>query len=744
MANLMIVESPTKAAKIRQILGAGWTVEASVGHIADLPNGKMAIEPGSYKLDYELSDRGKSVIGKLKGIAASADEVYLATDPDREGEAISAHLRHYLRLSHYKRVTFNEITESGVRGALSSPRQIDQHLVDAQEARRAADRLICYRVSYPISDAAGMGLSAGRCQSPAVRLVVERQDEIDNFKVTDHFTAMVQFENGEWSAEWQTKPFLNEGSEYVLDRALAERAASCRDFTIAAASQKPAMRAPGAPFTTSALLQAAGATLKLPPAVTQACAQKLFENGHITYHRTDNPNLSDDGMALMAAYAQSRGWPVAEKKRRWKLPEGAQEAHEAIRPTHPEVLDAGDTENEKAIYRLIWRRAVASQLADAEYNTVTLDLSCRQGADTFQFRARSAVLVKPGWKVVASDDDKDDDEDVAEAAASGKVPVLSTGQNVHATGGQVVPKATKPPSRYTETSLIKKLEAMGIGRPSTFAAIVQNICGKAYVKVEKRFLVPTPAGRAIVRQLVGRFGFAEYDFTKELETQLDLIAEGKSQYVPVVHDLNTRLDGELGKLAALTPTYPCPSCGKPLRLARSKKGRTYFGCTGYREGCEGLCEDNGGKPGPVISLTPSEKQLELARKLAGEQGITIPNEAFESSRKLREWIDAALVNARPSEKQIEFARKLAAEQETTVPEVAMASAPKLKAWIDAALANARPSEKQIEFAQKLAAEQSVAVPDDAIASATKLRAWIDKALKKRGGKKGAKRKEGAR
>ncbi|GAA5544262.1 DNA topoisomerase [Brucella sp. NBRC 113783] len=741
MANLMIVESPTKAAKIRQILGGGWIVEASVGHIADLPNGKIAIEPGSYKLEYQLSDRGKSVVGKLKGLADSAHEVYLATDPDREGEAISAHLRHYLRLTSYKRVTFNEITETGVRGALSSPRQIDKRLVDAQEARRAADRLIGYRVSYPISNAAGMALSAGRCQSPAVRLVVERQDEIDNFKVTDHFTAVVQFDNGEWTAEWQTKPFLTGESEYILDRGLAERAANCRDFAVSASNQKPAMRAPGAPFTTSALLQAAGATLKLPPAITQACAQKLFENGHITYHRTDNPNLSDDGMALIAAYAQQRGWPLSEKKRRWKLPEGAQEAHEAIRPTHPEVLDAGENDNEKAVYRLIWRRAIASQLADAEYNSVTLDLAARQGTETFQFRAKSAVLVKPGWKVVASDDDKDDDEDDDNAASSGKVPVLQAGQGVRATGGQVVPKATKPPARYTETSLIKKLEAMGIGRPSTFAAIVQNICGKGYVKVEKRFLAPTPAGRAIVRQLVGRFGFAEYDFTKELETQLDLIADGKSQYVPVVHDLNTRLDGELGKLEADTPSYPCPRCGKPLRLARSKKGRSYFGCTGYRDGCEVLCEDNNGQPGPIIALTPSEKQLELARKLAAEQGISIPDEALSHSRKLREWIDGALVNARPSEKQIEFARKLAADQDSTVPEAALATAPKLKAWIDAALANARPSDKQIEFAQKIAAEKGSAVPEDVLASATKLRTWIDKALK---GSKRTKRAAGGK
>lgn len=669
---LMIVESPTKAKKIGSILGSDWRVEASMGHIADLPLDDMGIEKSTYSLSYVPSERGRSVISKLKSLAAGASEIYLATDPDREGEAISAHLKSYLRISRYQRVTFNEITETGIRGALAAPRQIDDKLVQAQEARRAADRLIGYRVSYPVSSAAGLQLTAGRCQSPAVRLVVERQDEIDNFKVTDHFSAEVQFDNGAWTAEWQTKPFLKEGEEYILNQALAERAAACRNFTVRAAAEKPMSKGPGAPFTTSALLQAAGATLKYPPDKTQALAQKLFEGGHITYHRTDNPNLSDDGVAAIAAYANSQGWPLAEKRRRWPMPEGAQEAHEAIRPTHTEERDAGETDEEKALYRLIWRRAVASQLADAVYKTITLDLTATEGGDRFQFRARSAELIKPGWKVIAAQDDKSDDEEDEEATA-GRVPLLAEGAAVTATGGKLLRKATQPPRRYTDTSLIKKLESMGIGRPSTFAAIVKNIIGKKYVAVQKRYLVPTPTGRAIVRNLVGRFAFAEYDFTKELETRLDLIADGTSAYLPVISDLDQRLDKELGSLASLKPQFPCPKCGKALRLVSTKTGgRTFFGCSGFRDGCPVICENDNGKPGAVIERTdnPSEKQIAFAKKLAQEGERELSEETLASAKALKVWIDGALAAAPPrmaSDSQCQLVAKLIEEKSIEPP-----------------------------------------------------------------------------
>lgn len=653
---LMIVESPTKAKKIGSLLGSDWRVEASMGHIVDLPTDQMAVEPQTYQLTYVASERGRSVISRLKPLVAEADAIYLATDPDREGEAISEHLKRYLRIERYQRVTFNEITETGIKAALAAPRPIDRRLVAAQEARRAADRLIGYRVSFPISTAAGQSLTAGRCQSPAVRLVVERQNEIDRFKVTDHFSALAEFENGSWTAEWQTKSFLQGDDEYILDQSLAERAAACRRFTVTAAAEKPVAKGPPAPFTTSALLQAAGATLGYPPALTQKLAQSLFEAGLITYHRTDNPNLSDDGIAAIGAYAEGQGWQLSEKNRRWPLPEGAQEAHEAIRPTHVEDREAGEDDKQKALYRLIWQRAVASQLADAVYKTVTLDLTADAGGERFHFRARSAELVKQGWRIVAADE-KSDDEDEDEST-NGRVPMLQPGTSVTATGGKILRKATKPPRRYTETSLIRKLEQMGIGRPSTFAAIVSNICNKKYVVVEKRYLVPTQSGRAIVGNLVGRFDFAEYDFTKDLEKRLDLIAEGRERYVDVIADLDQRLDVELGKLASVKPAHPCPKCGKALRLVTGKS-RSFFGCSGYRDGCPVICENDNGKPGAVIerSDTPSEKQAAFAKRIAEENGLSLPEEVMASAKALSVWIDEALAAAPPrlaSDKQREF------------------------------------------------------------------------------------------
>ncbi len=653
---LMIVESPTKAKKIGSLLGSDWRVEASMGHIVDLPTDQMAVEPQTYQLTYVASERGRSVISRLKPLVAEADAIYLATDPDREGEAISEHLKRYLRIERYQRVTFNEITETGIKAALAAPRPIDRRLVAAQEARRAADRLIGYRVSFPISTAAGQSLTAGRCQSPAVRLVVERQNEIDRFKVTDHFSALAEFENGSWTAEWQTKSFLQGDDEYILDQSLAERAAACRRFTVTAAAEKPVTKGPPAPFTTSALLQAAGATLGYPPALTQKLAQSLFEAGLITYHRTDNPNLSDDGIEAIGAYAEGQGWQLSEKKRRWPLPEGAQEAHEAIRPTHVEDREAGEDDKQKALYRLIWQRAVASQLADAVYKTVTLDLTADAGGERFHFRARSAELVKQGWRIVAADE-KSDDEDEDEST-NGRVPMLQPGTSLTATGGKILRKATKPPRRYTETSLIRKLEQMGIGRPSTFAAIVSNICNKKYVVVEKRYLVPTQSGRAIVGNLVGRFDFAEYDFTKDLEKRLDLIAEGRERYVDVIADLDQRLDVELGKLASVKPAHPCPKCGKALRLVTGKS-RSFFGCSGYRDGCPVICENDNGKPGAVIerSDTPSEKQAAFAKRIAEENGLSLPEEVMASAKALSVWIDEALAAAPPrlaSDKQREF------------------------------------------------------------------------------------------
>jgi DNA topoisomerase I len=649
---LMIVESPTKAKKISSLLGSDWVVKASIGHIVDVPAHVLGVAPKTYALSYEVSERGKSVVDGLAPLVRRADEIFLASDPDREGEAISYHLKNCLNIDRYKRVTFHEITESGIRAALAEPRQIDANLVRAQEARRAMDRLIGFRVSPSLSANAGMNLSAGRCQSPAVRLVVERQMEIDNFKPLDHFSAQVEFGNGAWSAVWNTKRFIGPDEEYVLDQALAERAAACRQFTVSRVDEKLQDRAPPAPFTTSALLQAAGSALKYAPALTQALAQRLFEGGHISYHRTDSPNLSPDDVAPIRAFAEKQGWKVTEKPRHWASSDGAQEAHGAIRPTHVEELEAGESEQEKALYRLIWQRAVASQLEDAQYRVITVDLVSGGEDERFEFCARSSVLMVKGWQVVLPGDveegpEKDSDVD-QDAESSGDIPALEEGASVSASGGKLLRRATKPPSRFSETSLIRKLEQMGIGRPSTFSAIVTHIGERGFVKVERRFLVPQPAGYALVKSLANRFSFMDYQYTKYLETRLDMIADGKEKYLAVVSEMDGIIDKELTILEQEAPRFPCPACGKALHLINGKRG-PFWGCTGYQDGCTIICEDNAGTPGPAVehSTAPSEKALAFAQRLAGDSKQEIAPETLASAKLLGEWIDEAIKKSPP-------------------------------------------------------------------------------------------------
>ncbi|EPZ9341450.1 DNA topoisomerase [Salmonella enterica subsp. enterica serovar Newport] len=370
MTTLVIVESPNKVSKISAILGDGYKVMASVGHVRDLPPKELGIEPPSFELTYQPTERGQGVLAKLKAAVAQADRVLLATDPDREGEAISWHLADALRLKNPERVTFTAITKEKILAAFAAPRPLDMQRVHAQEARRALDRIIGYRVSPALSDATGQRLGAGRVQSPAVRLVVDRERAIAAFKVTQHYGAELIFENDDstkWKAQWDTKPHLPEGESYLLDSALAKLAAAVRNVSVAEYEDSEKGRAPAAPFTTSTLQQAAGQRLKLKPKRTMELAQRLYEQGAITYHRTDAPNMDDEGRADIAAYAQGAGLPLADKPHKWKAKEGAQEGHEAIRPTHAADLECGENDDERALYRLIWQRAVASQLADATY-----------------------------------------------------------------------------------------------------------------------------------------------------------------------------------------------------------------------------------------------------------------------------------------------------------------------------------------------------------------------------------------
>lgn len=605
--NLMIVESPNKIKKIKAILGYGWDVAASVGHVRDLPPRTLGIAAPDYRLEYEFNERGKGVVDSLKPRAARAEAVYLATDPDREGEAIAWHLKETLHLQKYQRVTFDAITESVIRKALRSPRQLDMNLIHAQEARRGADRLVGYQVSPMLSRQTGIaGLSAGRVQTVAVRFVVDRQREIENFKVTKHFGAEAIFEDGKWTAQWDTSSFLKEGEKYILDSALAEQAARCKDFRVVDAATKPARQAPPPPFTTATLLQAASVTLGLNPDQTAQLAQKLFEQGLITYHRTDSQNFSAEALSDIREFAQANILPLPPKPRTWKSKDSAQEAHEAIRPTHLEERIAGEEDDDqKKLYALIWNRAVASQLADAEYSVNTLRLEAQQGSQMFGFRSTGRTLTAPGWKSLTPEDTAEEADDASDSQGenNGTVPSLRVGTPLQSTNTRLLNRQTKPPSGYTQASLIKRLEKEGIGRPSTYSSILKNILARGYLAEGKKTLTATDLGRLLIDSLIGKFRFVEYDYTRELEQELDDIASGKAAYLTVVSTLDRQLQTELGQLhitpqlplasprgsggatSALTPegAIACPKC-KTGHLRRPN-GKDFYGCDQYRAGC---------------------------------------------------------------------------------------------------------------------------------------------------------------
>ena len=466
-------------------------------------------------------------------------------------------------------------------------------LVYAQEARRALDRLVGYLVSPVLSDKAGQALSAGRVQSVALRLIVDRERAISSFTPTTHYSATLKFEG--WSVFWNRAPHISESDPYVLDRGLAERAAAARDCTVLAYTAYTAKRSPPSPLSTSLLLQEASNKLNFPPEKITALAQRLFEAGHVTYIRTDSVNISDEAAAEIKAYAITQGLPVSEKLRKWKSKEGAQEAHEAIRPTHVEQKDLGDNDDEKALYRLIWMRAVASQLADALYDVKEAHLQ----ADECQFSAKGQSLKFAGWKGLGIEEDPADEGSEGEADQAG-IPALEVGQALSASSGEVVELVTRAPARYTVASLTTKLENEGIGRPATYAAIMQNILQRGYVFMKGKAFMPSPVGEFVVDQLVtAQFGFMDLAFTRSMEDSLDEIAQGRANYLSVVKPAHEALQAEIENVKAnalLKPLFPCPECKEAgLRRFKRKDGSAFFWkCQG--EDCGTFFDDKNGEP----------------------------------------------------------------------------------------------------------------------------------------------------
>jgi DNA topoisomerase-1 len=601
--NLVIVESPAKAKTIAQFLGKDYTVEASYGHVRDLPKSGMSIDiEHDFTPTYEISPDKKKRITELKKLAKGVDTVWLASDEDREGEAISWHLCQALGLDPKttKRIAFHEITKTAIERAIANPRHVDQALVDAQQARRVLDRLVGYELSPVLWKKVQRGLSAGRVQSVAVRLIVEREREIENFTSGFSFKITAEFEadgNG-FKAELPDRFASESEARSFLD------AVTPATYQIATIETKPATRKPAPPFTTSTLQQEASRKLGFSVRQTMVIAQRLYESGKITYMRTDSVHLSDQAIAGAAATIEERFGKQYHQVRQFTTKSaGAQEAHEAIRPTHFGNDTTGGERNETRLYELIWKRTVASQMAEAvlERTTATISISTRPE----HLVAKGETVKFDGFlKLYLAHDSDDDPEE------EGILPPLTIGQSLPLQWMEGVQVYDRPKPRYTEASLVKRLEEMGIGRPSTYAPTISTIQDREYVvkgdlegkeRPVKRMkltggsiteedttetygadrgkLFPTSIGMLVSDFLVEHFGtVVDYDFTKKVEEEFDDIADGKQAWNAMIAEFYGPFHKTVEAADSITRQEaagarelgPDPKTGKPIiaRLGR--------------------------------------------------------------------------------------------------------------------------------------------------------------------------------
>ncbi len=562
--NLVIVESPSKAKTIQKYLGDDFRVESSFGHIADLPKKGMGIEiDNNFKPVYEVSNEKKEVVKKLKELTSKADTIWLASDEDREGEAIAWHLYHVLGLAkkNTHRITFNEITKKAIQKAIEKPRKIDEDLVNAQKARRVLDRLVGFEMSPVLWKKIKPGLSAGRVQSVAVRLIVEREKEIQEFNPVSSFKFTAEFRTKDGKS---LKAVL--GKEFKTYQEALDFINSCldADFKVKDLQKKPGKRTSSAPFTTSTLQQEASLKLGFSVSRTMSIAQQLYENGLITYMRTDSVSLSQDAIQVAQNMILSEyGKPYAAPKNYTTKSKAAQEAHEAIRPTDFSIKSAGADNNQRRLYDLIWKRTVASQMADAELERTIIDISNSKNKEIFQ--AKGEVIIFDGFLKVYQETQTEAEDNDEGTSILPEVKINDPLENEEIFGTQ---KFTKAPARYTEASLVKKLEELEIGRPSTYAPTISTIQNRDYVKVgslegksrklqtlrlkkgkisektetekygaDRRKLIPTDIGIVVNDFLVDYFkAILDYGFTARVEESFDKIAEGQEVWTDMIKD----------------------------------------------------------------------------------------------------------------------------------------------------------------------------------------------------------------
>jgi DNA topoisomerase I len=602
---LVIVESPAKAKTIEKYLkeidrSGDFVVRASVGHVRDLPkSNKKAIDiEGGFIPHYEVVAGKAHVIEELSSLAKDADEVILATDPDREGEAIAWHIKEELKLKKPDRIVFHEITKEAIAEALQQPRAIDENLRLAQEARRVLDRLVGYDLSGLIWKKVRYGLSAGRVQSPALRILMEREREIRAF-VPETFYVITA------TTKTPKKELLIViCSEEPRDKKLAEKiiAAVKKDgLTVASVTETEAKRAARPPFTTSTLQQAASSRLGYSPSNTMRIAQKLYEAGHITYMRTDSLNLGAAARASIVAMAEKKfGKEYAESRTFATKSKNAQEAHEAIRPTHIEKESLGTTPEQKKLYDLIWRRTIASQMADAKILRTKIEAATKDSSIP-TFAATGSRVIFDGWLK-------------ADPAARGEdveLPLVRSGDELDVQDVSSEEKQTTPPPRYTEAGLIKEMEKRGIGRPSTYASIMRTLDARGYVEKEGRSLKPTDTGDVVSTFLEANFPtYISDTFTAEMEDELDQIANGEREYTKTLKDfygpflkevkLKDKEAGKLTNIGDAPKEFTCPLCGSPMVYKLSRQGK-FMSCSRFPE-CTGARTELG----EVISNDPAK------------------------------------------------------------------------------------------------------------------------------------------
>ena len=604
--NLVIVESPAKAKTIGKYLGPGYEVKASMGHVRDLPKSKLGVDvEHGFLPDYQPIKGKEEVISELKKAAKGSEKVFLATDPDREGEAISWHLKEMLGIPDDKtyRVTFNEITKNVVQESIQEPRDIDQKLVDAQQARRILDRIVGYELSPLLWKKIRRGLSAGRVQSVATRMVDDRDREIEEFKPEEYWTLDANLVGDDakkipFAARYHGKDGKKAELKSAEDVDAVVHETEQAPFTVKTVKRTDKQRSPSPPFTTSTMQQEASRKLSMTPRRTMAIAQQLYEGvdiegegtvGLITYMRTDSLRISEEALAAAKTFITGRYGDNYAQTHRYKAKAGAQDAHEAIRPSNvnwtPEMLKKDLTGEQYRLYRLVWSRFVASQMANAVYDSVAVEIE----AAGHSFRASSSSLKFSGYTAVY-EEGKDEEKEEKESP----LPALREGEPLTLKDFDREQHFTQPPAHYTDATLIRAMEEQGIGRPSTYAPTVSTILDREYVVKEGKYLRITNLGRVVTALMKERFpDIADLKFTANMEQRLDSVEEGQTYWKDVLREFygdfeqdlqnaEKALDGTRIKVPDEVSEEICPECGRHLVVKSGRFGR-FLACPGYPE-----------------------------------------------------------------------------------------------------------------------------------------------------------------